>query len=391
MKKHYVVHVSVLLDNPKAVTVLRNGEENDITIMRHTLDALDKMQKNPRIAHIVKEIIDELDSHSEHITIYDCKLNELWACKEFYGSHKHLGCVIVVNDRLFGFQLKNAGIQVENFREALPYQSETQLFTGFLEEGERYIPNAFFWREGKLHRSLGTEESQVKLVDYDNEIWKIKPRNPTQNAAMELLLDPNLDVVSMQGCSGFGKTQLAIAAALHWVLEKKRFEKIIVVKHNLEVGEAPLGFLPGDVMAKVSPYFKPVTDLLLKMHRIRPCSRLFMDAKSPTLEFDPKVLQLTPIQFLRGQNIDNAFVLIDEAQNLSRQEVKVVLSRMGDNVRCVLTGDVQQIDAVYLNEFNNGLNWVTKMFKGQPNYGHVVLKSNKSRGPIADLVRNTGL
>jgi len=389
MQKTYCVHVSVLLDNPKAIQVLRNGEENKVILTTNTFDTLDKLQKNARVSHIVKEIVQELNDYPHFYEVY-------WTNKAEYGAITDVckldsEVIAVVNDALLSAYLKNRGLRVEAFKDALPYQAESQFYTGFLEEGDAFVPNSFFWREGKMFRSLGVDEENVKMVDYENELWKIRPRNPTQNAAMELLLAPEVDVVSVQSLPGMGKTHLALAAGLHWVFEKKRYHKLIIVKHNLEVGEAPLGFLPGIVEAKVAPFYKPIMDLLMKLHETRPCNKLFVDVKAPNVEFDPKIVQFTPIQFLRGQNIEDAFVIVDEAQNLTRQEVRVVLSRMGQNVKCVLTGDVQQIDALYLNEFNNGLNWVTKQFKGFNNYGHIVLKSKTSRGPIADLVRNSGL
>lgn len=169
----------------------------------------------------------------------------------------------------------------------------------------------------------------------------------------------------------------------------KLYKKIFIVRPTTILGEE-LGFLPGDLGEKLDPYFRPVRDLLIKLHEIRPCNRLFNDGK-PENGFDPHVIEFIPITFLRGMNIDNAIVIIDECQNLSRQEIRTTLSRMGENVRCFLTGDTNQIDNKYLNESNNGLNWVLRKFKGQPEYGHITLKGSKSRGPITDLVLKTKL
>jgi PhoH-like ATPase len=149
--------------------------------------------------------------------------------------------------------------------------------------------------------------------------------------------------------------------------------------------------LPGTIDDKMYPYFRPIKDLMTKLHELRPANRAWLEPDADKLELNTRSVEMLPINFLRGMNVDNAIVLIDEVQNLSRIELRTVLSRMGDNVKVICTGDVRQIDNPHLNEDNNGLNWMVKYFKGAPNYGHIVLSGSKSRGPIADLVRESGL
>ena len=204
------------------------------------------------------------------------------------------------------------------------------------------------------------------------------------------MLDKNVDLVTIQSEAGFGKTYIALAAALHLVLQEKTYKKIYVVKPNIEIGEK-LGFLPGDMHEKMDPYFKPIKDLILKLHELRDANRLFIDPKAPTLSFNPKFIEMIPINFMRGMNLDNCVVIYDEIQNLDRNETRVCLSRLGENVKCICTGDTRQVDNPHCNEQNNGLNWIVKLCKHQKNYAHIVLKGTKSRGPIADLIRNVNL
>lgn len=166
-------------------------------------------------------------------------------------------------------------------------------------------------------------------------------------------------------------------------------KKIYIVRPTIQIGEE-LGFLPGDLSEKIDPYFRPIKDLLIKLHEIRPCNRIFIDG-DPRKGFDNKYIEFLPINYLRGMNLENCYVIIDETQNLSRSEMRTLLSRMGEGVRCFLTGDTSQVDNKYLNSSNNGLNWVVRKFKNQPNYAHITLKGSKSRGPIADLVIKTEL
>ena len=121
------------------------------------------------------------------------------------------------------------------------------------------------------------------------------------------------------------------------VVEPKGFKKIFVVRPTTIVGEE-LGFLPGDLDEKIDPYFRPIKDLLIKLHEIRPCNRIFIDG-DPRKGFDRKYIEFLPITYLRGMNLENAIVIVDECQNLSRLECRTLLSRMGEGVRCFLTGD----------------------------------------------------
>ena len=129
----------------------------------------------------------------------------------------------------------------------------------------------------------------------------------------------------------------------------------------------------------------------VKSRDLRNVNRIWEDSTDNHLDLNTKVVEMLPINFLRGMNVENAIVLIDEVQNLSRDELRTVLSRMGENVKVICTGDVRQIDNIHLNQDNNGLNWMVRLFKGQNNYGHIVLGGNRSRGPIADMVRETKL
>lgn len=207
---------------------------------------------------------------------------------------------------------------------------------------------------------------------------------------MELITCEHVDLVSIQSEAGFGKTYLALAAALFMVLERKDYDKIFVVKPTIEIG-SKMGFLPGDVGEKMEPYMKYIYDLLLKLHRLRPANKLFLNPNDEMLRFNSKKFEVLPLNFIRGMNIENAFVIIDEAQNLSRSEARAVLTRMGEGVKCVVLGDTSQVDNPYLNEANNGLNWIVRKFKGFPNYGHMVLKGDRSRGPITDMVLKSKL
>jgi PhoH-like ATPase len=204
---------------------------------------------------------------------------------------------------------------------------------------------------------------------------------------MELLLDPDINILSLSSSAGYGKTHIAVAGALHSVLQKKLFKKIYVFKTVEDIGPS-IGFLPGSLQEKIDPYMKYIKTMFQKLHEGRKGNNdLFLEDG----ELNPKYVEVLPLTYIRGMNIDDAYVIIDEAQNISRLQMRSLLTRMGDNVKVILCGDPNQVDNPNLNSQNNGLNWCVRLFKGEKNYGHITLGGSKSRGPICDLVHKKGL
>jgi PhoH-like ATPase len=394
MKKNYVLDTNVLLENEKCIEILRNGEENDIFIPATVIEELDRLKRDRRKRHQVNRAVEALKEHKEHVTIiyngikYETADN--FILKEIQANLDKVDSpIFVTNDNLLRFKAEKLGIESEDFKDSNPFQSESQRYTGFvnIDEGEEFEKNCFYWNEGKLY--FNDQYGTGSMVT-DKEVWKVSPRTAYQKAAMDLVVNEDIDLVTIQSEAGFGKTFLALAAMFDQVFEKKNFKKIFVFKANIEIGNE-LGFLPGDVNEKMYPYFRPIQDLMEKLHDLRVANSAWEDPQAPKLELNRRKIEMLPINFLRGMNIDNSIVLIDEVQNLGREELRTILSRMGENVKVICTGDVRQIDNIHLNQENNGLNWMVRLFRGQPNYGHVVLAGNRSRGPIADLVREAGL
>lgn len=394
MKKNYVLDTNVLLDNEKCIEILRNGEENNIYIPATVIEELDKLKGNKNKRHQVTRAINALIEHEDHIKIlhngvkHESPDNNI--LKEIEANIDKVDePIFVTNDKLLRFKTGKRGIVADEFRDSNPFQSESQRYTGFVdvESGEEFEKNCYYWKEGKLH--FNNQYGEESLVQ-DKEVWKVTPRTQYQKAAIDLITNPDIDLVTIQSEAGFGKTFIALAAMFDQVFEKKNYKKIFIFKANIEIGNE-LGFLPGDINEKMYPYFRPIQDLMEKLHDLRPANRAWEDSMANKPELNHKTVEMLPINFLRGMNVDDSIVLIDEVQNLGRDEMRTVLSRMGENVKVICTGDVRQIDNIHLNQENNGLNWLVRLLKGQDNYGHVVLGGNKSRGPIADLIRNAGL
>lgn len=212
-------------------------------------------------------------------------------------------------------------------------------------------------------------------------VYGLKPRNYEQRMALDLLTDPEIDLVTMIGLAGSGKTILAVAAGLHQVLEKKRYKKLMVMKPTVAVG-SDIGYLPGDKSEKLAPWIAPIIDNLRQL--------MFSGKKSKTAEmtmtqmFEDGTIEVEAITYLRGRSISDAFIIIDESQNISAHELKTIITRVGENTKIVLTGDVEQIDNVYLDSVSNGLSIAVEKFKDQEITAHLTLKQGE-RSRLATL------
>ena len=394
-KKQYIIDTNVLLEDPDSLIKLRNGNENTVYIPYHVLLELDKFKKNSKLSHIVARVIQYLLENPDQYQI----LNSAEIAPQYakHVDHHILDeiqqsslkqPILVTNDKIFQLQARLRGIQSEIYKESVPFKSEAEYFTGFVSSRQRAIPNAFMWNEQGKPVFFGTHGE--KVIDYQHRIWKVIPRNVFQNLALELMTNPDIHIVSIQSEAGYGKSFLALATALYLVLEKKSHEKIYVVKPMIEIGQK-LGYLPGRVEEKMEPYTRYIADLIVKLHRLRAANKIFSGDESYPPQFNSKIFEILPLAYIRGMNIENAVVIIDEMQNMSRAECRALLSRLGEGVKCFCLGDIHQVDNPYLNQENNGLNWTVKKFKGSSIYSHIVLKGDKSRGPITDLVINSGL
>lgn len=393
--KAYVVDTNVLLDDPSALFKLRNGNENQVFIPYHVLLELNKFKKDPRLGHIVAKVIQHLSEHPDEFTILSAKEVAPSFAQQvdnhILGEIQKSGLdhpILVTNDRILQLQASLKGIHSENYKDSVPFKSEAEYITGFVEQRSDAFANCFMW--GDTGKPLFFGNQGEKVIDYQHQVWNVAPRSVYQNLALELMTDESIHVVSIQSEAGYGKSFLALASALYLMLERKAFSKIYVAKPMVEIGQK-MGYLPGGVEEKMEPYTRYLLDLLMKLHKTRRANRIFINPDDHPPQLNPARVELLPLTYIRGMNIENAIVIIDEIQNMSRSECRALLSRMGEGVKCFCLGDTRQVDHPYLNAENNGLNWIVNKFKGNRAYAHLVLKGDKSRGPITDLVIKSGL
>ncbi|MEJ7799528.1 MAG: PhoH family protein [Ilumatobacter sp.] len=233
--------------------------------------------------------------------------------------------------------------------------------------------------QSALTRRVGDE--LILLPHAVPEPWGLRPRNKEQRFSLELLLDPDIAVVALDGRAGTGKTILAIAAALEQVVEQQRYERVAVYRPLVPVGRADVGFLPGGLEEKLDPWMSAIHDAIVALTD-RNSSH---DARRLIEELTARgQLSLESVTFLRGRSLQRQIVVIDEAQNLEPTTLRTILTRIGDGTKVIFTGDTSQIDAPYLGESNNALAVLTNAFSGQQCFGHVTLTACE-RSDVASL------
>jgi len=246
------------------------------------------------------------------------------------------------------------------------------------EQKIKLYPNEFVMlvassNEKKTALSRFTEHSKplLHIRDFKNELmWGVLPRNKEQSFAFDLLFDDEIPLVSLIGKAGSGKTLMAIAAGLEQGLGGKgdQYRRIIISRPVQPLGK-DIGFLPGTMEEKMLPWLKPIQD---NIRHLMGDDRTMLEAY-----VEKGKIEVEALTYIRGRSISNAFVIIDEAQNLTAHEVKTIITRIGENTKIVLTGDIEQIDNVYTNETSNGLTYAVEKFKDSELAGHITFRKGE--------------
>jgi PhoH-like ATPase len=212
--------------------------------------------------------------------------------------------------------------------------------------------------------------------------YGIKPRNAEQTFSLNMLMDPEIKLMALTGKAGTGKTLLALAAAIE---QHRSYEQVLLARPIVALSNRDIGYLPGDASEKISPYMQPLFDnLSVIKHTFNPRSNEYQVIEDMVKE---ERLNITPLAFIRGRSLSNAFFIIDEAQNLTPHEVKTIITRAGEGTKMVFTGDLQQIDSPYLDMKSNGLAFMTDRMRNQDLFAHINLVKGE-RSYLAELASN---
>jgi len=249
---------------------------------------------------------------------------------------------------------------------------------------EKWHPNQYVMMVSNAHpkksalaRFYGHQTPLKTIVHNSIPDWKINSRNKEQAFAIDLLMDPKVKIVSLVGRAGSGKTLLAIACGLQQTigLRANPYSRLIVSRPVQPMGK-DIGFLPGTMEEKMLPWLMPIQDNLQFL--------LGGDKTALELYIEKGKIEIEALTYIRGRSISNAFMIVDEAQNLTMHEIKTIITRVGEGTKVVLTGDIEQIDNIYVNETSNGLAHAVEKFKDYSLAGHVTFKKGE-RSEVATL------
>jgi len=313
--------------------------------------------------------------------------------------------ILVSRDINMRVKCDSVGIVAEDYAKGQIVSDTTDIYTGFKtvlvddqiidqfyndeeillnEEGRTFYPNEFVMlvsssneKKTAIARFKNKAEPLLKVPECNGgrkktPAWGVKPKNKEQGFALSLLRDPEVPVVSLIGKAGSGKTLLALSAGLEQVLEGKGKYNHLIVSRSIQPMGKDIGFLPGTMEDKMMPWIAPIRDNL----------KYLMGNDKGTLDsyISQGIIEIEALTYIRGRSIPNAFIIIDEAQNLTIHELKTIITRVGEGTKIVLTGDIEQIDNVYVDEVSNGLTYAVEKFKEYDLSGHVTLiKGERSR------------
>jgi PhoH-like ATPase len=254
---------------------------------------------------------------------------------------------------------------------------------------ESLLVNQFVWQEGanpfqaKVVEIAGKTAVLETVKDYShqkNNVWGITARNREQNFALNVLMDPEIDFVSLLGQAGTGKTLLTLAAGLTQILESKIYSEIIMTRVTVPVGE-DIGFLPGTEEEKMTPWMGALEDNLDVLNK--PDETAGEWGRAATQDLVRARIKVKSLNFMRGRTFMNKFLIIDEAQNLTSKQMKTLITRAGPGTKVVCLGNIAQIDTPYLTEGSSGITYVVDRFKGWEHGGHITLARGE-RSRLAD-------
>ncbi len=243
------------------------------------------------------------------------------------------------------------------------------------------VANQYFIFKGGNSSALAHYDPKTGMINrvIKQKTYGIEPRNAEQTFALDALLRDEVQLVTLTGKAGTGKTLLALASALQ---QRQKFTQIFLARPIVPLSNRDIGFLPGDIKEKIGPYMLPLFDNLdVIKNKFTQSSKEFIKIEEM---LKTEKLIITPLAYIRGRSLSRIFFIVDEAQNLTPHEVKTIITRAGEDTKMVFTGDIEQIDSPYLDEKSNGLSYLTDKMNGQDLFAHVNLVKGE-RSYLAEL------
>jgi PhoH-like ATPase len=437
-KKIFVLDTSVILYNHNAIN---SFDDNYVAIPITVLEELDNFKKGNDTKNFeAREFIRILDTLSERHLINDwiplkttqggkfkVIMNEsvpiekdarrifddnkpdhriLNAAMAMAAENPDKRVILVTKDINLRLKAKSLNIPAEDFETGKIKDLES-LYAGksTIEHLDKILIDELYQEGEILPADLGIKNpipneyyilknTKTSILAYYNPIsgmvekvekkpaYRINPRNAEQVFALHAIMNPNVQLVTLQGIAGTGKTLLALAGAMEQI---KQYKQIHMARPIVPLSNKELGFLPGDIKSKITPYMEPLYDNLKFIQSQFKSNESGCRLITDSLENEK--IYITPLAYIRGRSISNVFFIIDEAQNLTPHEVKTIITRAGEGTKIIFTGDIYQIDTPYLDAQSNGLSYLIDKIKHHPIYAHVRLEKGE-RSELANLAND---
>jgi len=433
LAKIFILDTNVILHD---ATCIHHFEDNEVVIPISVLEELDQFKRgNEQIHFNARDFLrslDDLSTGSDDSELKDgdgkirVVVNHNWhpdveaSFQDDCPDHRIINCayklhidnpdreiILVTKDTNMRLKSRSLGLSAEDYsRDSI--EDVSQVYTG-----SRLIEDVDSKEIDVLYSSYGVDGGEINCVispmanenfilrngqksilarfdPFDNKVvrvdkptaYGIKPRNAEQSFALHMLMDNRIQLVSLSGKAGTGKTLLALAAALEL---RSEYRQIFLARPIVPLSNRDLGFLPGDIQSKLDPYMQPLFDnLSVIRHQFKS-----NDKRSIKINelLEQNKLLITPLAYIRGRSLQKAFFIVDEAQNLTPHEVKTVITRAGEGTKVIFTGDIHQIDHPYLDKRSNGLTYLISRMKGQDVFAHITLEKGE-RSELAELASN---
>ncbi|MEJ5229741.1 MAG: PhoH family protein [Pseudothermotoga sp.] len=403
MVKNYVLDTNVLIHDPESIY---SFEDNNIVLPLPVLEELDKLKRrSDSVGKSAREVIRELDKLRASgdlskgvrlqgggllsvMSITDGRREAPEFLFEKYIDNWILAYVLrlkrtssvptILVSKDISLRVKAAALGI-TAQDYLTDRSDlASLPHGYIELDKKIdedqtleMPENQYIKAKNGYFKIKNKVAKRLLLDRSDVVWGISPLNDQQLFAMDALLDDDVNLVTVVGIAGTGKTLIALACGLEKTLKEKRYKRVIVTRALIPVGK-DVGYLPGSLEEKLEPWMQPIMDNLEFLF-----DRVQMNLK----EFLKKdLMELSALSFIRGRSIPGQYMIVDEAQNLTPHEIKTVLTRAGNDTKVVLLGDPYQIDTPYLDKDSNGLVYAASRLIGNPLVAHITLtKGERSR------------
>lgn len=440
-KKIFVLDTSVILFDHNSI---QHFQEHDVAIPITVLEELDEFKKGNDTKNFeAREFIRFIDRKADgkslqdwislnggskgsfkvimDISGADLNANEVFKMRKndhnilnstlvLMREYANRQVVLVTKDINLRLKAKSLGIAAEDYKtgkikdvndlftgkstvEGFPDQLIDKLYEQYavdadevLQKADRFqvVNNHFYILKGNKNSALAYYDPVEHRLEHveKRSYYGVKPRNAEQTFALHAIMNPEIKLVSLQGVAGTGKTLLALAGSLE---QRRAFKQIYLARPIVPLSNKDIGYLPGDMKAKINPYMQPLWD------NLKFIKNQFREQDKEFKQIDEMVntekILVTPLAYIRGRSLSNVIFIVDEAQNLTPHEVKTIITRAGENSKFIFTGDVRQIDTPYLDEQSNGLSYLIDKLKGHKLFAHISLEKGE-RSELANLAND---